>query len=113
MQFITSPAYAELKEDLHAAGLEYCFNAHGVGAMLPDGRSLILSTDHADKLSAVIPNLRESILHRITLSPGARVGVELSNAYPFASFSAASKISAQPFSILSAAALLVTELVQV
>ncbi len=28
VQFITSPAYAELKDELHAAGLEYCFTQY-------------------------------------------------------------------------------------
>lgn len=53
VQFITSPAYAELKDELHAAGLEYCFNRHPVAALLPDGRGLILTTDHGENLKRI------------------------------------------------------------
>lgn len=53
VQFLTSPAYAELKDDLHSAGLEYCFNQHPVGAMLPDGRALVLTTDHGENLKRI------------------------------------------------------------
>lgn len=53
VQFLTSPAYAELKDDLHGAGLEYCFNEHPVGVMLPDGRALVLTTDHGENLKRI------------------------------------------------------------
>jgi len=53
VQFITSPAYAELKADLQEAGLEYCVNEHPTGVMLPDGRSLILTTDHAENVDRI------------------------------------------------------------
>ena len=39
--FITSPAYAELAEDLHARGLAFCDSETPTGVLLPDGRHLI------------------------------------------------------------------------
>jgi phytoene dehydrogenase-like protein len=53
VQFITSPAYAELGDELHAAGLEYCFNQYPTGVMLTDGSSLILTTDHEDNCKRI------------------------------------------------------------
>lgn len=53
VQFVTSPAYRELREELEAAGLEYCTNRYPVGGMLPDGRSLILGTDHQQNLESI------------------------------------------------------------
>ncbi len=56
VQFITSPAYAELAEDLHAAGLEYCTNENPVGVITPTGRALVLNTDQAEsarRISAI------------------------------------------------------------
>jgi len=53
VQFITSPAYLELKHDLEKAGLEYCVNKFPAGVLLPDGRSLIISTDHERNLQSI------------------------------------------------------------
>jgi phytoene dehydrogenase-like protein len=49
--FVTSPGYAELKDDLHAAGLEYVNNESPTGVLLPDGRSLVLSTDQEQNVT--------------------------------------------------------------
>ncbi|WP_459616278.1 phytoene desaturase family protein [Bordetella sp. 2513F-2] len=51
--FVTSPAYAELKDALHANGLEYGANATPTGVLLPDGRSLILGRDRAANIAAM------------------------------------------------------------
>lgn len=50
--FITSPGYAELAEALHANGLEYCNNESPTGVLLPDGRSLILTTSRGKNVAA-------------------------------------------------------------
>jgi phytoene dehydrogenase-like protein len=50
--FITSPAYAALAEDLGKRGLEFCHTDTPSGVLLPDGRSLILTKDHAKNISA-------------------------------------------------------------
>lgn len=42
--FLVGPAYAELGQELHAAGLEYGNNDTPTGVLLPDGRHLVLST---------------------------------------------------------------------
>jgi phytoene dehydrogenase-like protein len=42
--FVTSPGYAELKNELHQAGLSYRNNDTPTAVLLPDNRSLILST---------------------------------------------------------------------
>ena len=42
--FVTSPGYAELKDQLHANGLAYGNNATPTGVLFPDGRSLVMST---------------------------------------------------------------------
>lgn len=46
--FVGSPAYAELKDDLHAAGLEFAQCAYSTGVVTPDGRSLALRQDLDD-----------------------------------------------------------------
>jgi len=51
--FVTSPGYAELKDELHANGLEYCNNATPTGVLLPDGRSLLLTCDRAANIAAM------------------------------------------------------------
>ena len=56
VQFITSPAYAELAEDLHGAGLEYCANENPVGVITPSGRALVLNTDQADVVFGLLGN---------------------------------------------------------
>ncbi len=53
VQFITSPAYAELKDEIHATGMEYCFTQFPVGVITPEGRSLVLTTDHQDNLQRI------------------------------------------------------------
>jgi phytoene dehydrogenase-like protein len=42
--FTGSAAYAELKEDLHARGLEYLNTEHPTGSLFPDGSAAFLST---------------------------------------------------------------------
>lgn len=51
--FVTSPGYAELKDALHANGLDYGNNATPTGVLLPDGRSLVLGRDRAANVSAM------------------------------------------------------------
>ena len=53
VQFITSPAYAALAEDLHGAGLEYCSNENPVGVITPSGRALVLNTDQAESVRRI------------------------------------------------------------
>jgi phytoene dehydrogenase-like protein len=45
--FITSPAFAKLGDDLARHGLEFAHTKTPTGVLLPDGRSLVLSTDRA------------------------------------------------------------------
>ena len=59
VQFITSPAYAALADDLHGAGLEYCSNENPVGVITPEGGALVLNTDQAESVRR-IANLSES-----------------------------------------------------
>src|SRR5690625_2845281 len=49
--FVTSPAYAELQDSLHANGLEYGNNDTTTGVLLPDGSSLILGRDRAGNVA--------------------------------------------------------------
>jgi phytoene dehydrogenase-like protein len=56
--FVGSPAYAELKDDLHAAGLEFAQCGYTTGVVLPDGRGLALKQDIEDavrRINAVAP----------------------------------------------------------
>lgn len=46
--FVGSPGYAELKDELHAAGLEFVQCGYSTGVVMPDGRSLALKQDLAD-----------------------------------------------------------------
>ena len=48
--FVTSPGYAELQDALHDNGLEYTNNGSPTGVLLPDGRSLILTTSREDNM---------------------------------------------------------------
>ena len=48
--FVTSPGYAELGDALHDSGLEYTNNDSPTGVLLPDGRSLILTTSREDNM---------------------------------------------------------------
>ncbi len=43
--FVTSPAFAKLGPELASHGLEFAHTPHPTGVLLPDGRSLVLSTD--------------------------------------------------------------------
>ncbi|PKO58100.1 MAG: FAD-dependent oxidoreductase [Betaproteobacteria bacterium HGW-Betaproteobacteria-19] len=51
--FVTGPGYAELKDGLHANGLDYGTNATPTGVLLPDGRSLILGRERAGNIAAM------------------------------------------------------------
>jgi phytoene dehydrogenase-like protein len=46
--FVGSPGYQELKEDLHAAGLEFAQTAYATGIVSPEGGSLAFRQDIAD-----------------------------------------------------------------
>lgn len=46
--FVGSPGYAELKDDLHDAGLEFVQCGYTTGLVCPDGRSLAFRQDLAD-----------------------------------------------------------------
>jgi phytoene dehydrogenase-like protein len=50
--FVTSPGYAELADALHGEGLEYANNGTPTGVLLPDGRSLILTTSRERNVAA-------------------------------------------------------------
>ena len=45
--FITSPAFGKLGADLARHGLDFAHTPHPTGVLLPDGRSLVLTTDRA------------------------------------------------------------------
>jgi phytoene dehydrogenase-like protein len=49
--FVTSPAFAKLGPELAAHGLEFAHTPHPTGVLLPDGRSLVLTTDRAANVS--------------------------------------------------------------
>jgi phytoene dehydrogenase-like protein len=51
--FVTGPGYAELKDGLHANGLEYCNNGTPTGVLLPDGRFLIMGRDRAANIAGM------------------------------------------------------------
>jgi phytoene dehydrogenase-like protein len=48
--FVTSPGYAELKEDLEGFGLQYCNSDSPTAAVLPDGRSCILKMSREENI---------------------------------------------------------------
>ncbi len=48
--FVVGPAYAELGQELHAAGLAYGRNDTPTAVLLPDGRHLILSTSRSTNI---------------------------------------------------------------
>lgn len=56
--FVTSPAYGELADELHANGLEYINTDKPTAAILPDGRHFILSNDR-DKNTAAMDRLKD------------------------------------------------------
>ena len=50
--FAGSAAYAELKDDLDARGLEYLNTALATATLFPDGRSVFLTTSHEENVEA-------------------------------------------------------------
>ena len=50
--FITSPAYAELAEDLGRHGLEFCHTDHPTGVLRPDGSAAVLTMDREANITA-------------------------------------------------------------
>jgi len=50
--FLTSPAYAELAEDLGRHGLEFCHTAHPTAVVRPGGRATVLGMDRAANVAA-------------------------------------------------------------
>ncbi len=50
--FLTSPAYAELAEDLGRHGLEFCHTTHPTAVLRPGGRATMLSMDRAANVAA-------------------------------------------------------------
>lgn len=56
--FVGSPGYAEIKDDLQAAGLEFLQCDYSTGVVLPDGRGLALKQDIDDtarRINAIAP----------------------------------------------------------
>ena len=51
--FVTSPGYDELANDLQANGLQYLNTDSPTGAVLPDGRFLIMTTSRRDNIVAM------------------------------------------------------------
>ncbi len=49
--FLTSPAYAELGDDLARHGLEFCHTPHPTAILRPDGSSLVLTMDRATNVA--------------------------------------------------------------
>jgi phytoene dehydrogenase-like protein len=50
--FLTSPAYAELAEDLGRHGLDFCHSPHPTAVLRPGGEALKLTTDRAANIAA-------------------------------------------------------------
>ncbi|MEM7569116.1 MAG: NAD(P)/FAD-dependent oxidoreductase [Pseudomonadota bacterium] len=50
--FVTGPAYAALKDDLHAAGLEFCFAPEPSGVILPDQSAFVMAMDREKNIAA-------------------------------------------------------------
>ncbi len=50
--FVTSPAYAQLGEDLARHGLEFCNTDHPTGVLRPDGSHAVLSMDRSANVAA-------------------------------------------------------------
>ena len=49
--FLTSPAFAELGDDLARHGLEFCHTRHPTAVLRPDGSALVLSTDRTANIA--------------------------------------------------------------
>ncbi|MEM7440285.1 MAG: NAD(P)/FAD-dependent oxidoreductase [Pseudomonadota bacterium] len=50
--FLTSPAFAELAEDLGQHGLEFCHTDKPTAVVRPDGSALVMGMDHAANVAA-------------------------------------------------------------
>ncbi|WP_421980727.1 phytoene desaturase family protein [Roseibium sp.] len=50
--FLTSPAYAELAEDLGRHGLDFCHTQNPTAVLRPDGQSAVLTMDRAANIAA-------------------------------------------------------------
>ena len=50
--FLTSPAFADLGEDLARHGLEFCHTKYPTGVLRPDGSHAVLSTDRDENIAA-------------------------------------------------------------
>ena len=50
--FLTSPAYAELAEDLGRHGFELCHSPHPTAVLRPNGRATVLTMDRAANVAA-------------------------------------------------------------
>ena len=59
--FTGSAAYAELKDDLEARGLEYLNTALPTATLFPDGESVFLTTDHDANVSALGPGWERTV----------------------------------------------------
>ena len=55
--FAGSAAYAELKGDLDARGLEYLNTELATATLFPDGRSVFLTTSHEENVNGARPGL--------------------------------------------------------
>src|SRR5437762_4544018 len=53
--FAGSAAYAELRDDLHARGLEYLNTELPTGTLFPDGEAAFLTTSHAENAAELGP----------------------------------------------------------
>jgi len=51
--FVTSPAYAELKEGLHQKGLKFANTEYPTAVVMPDNTSLILTTSREENVNAM------------------------------------------------------------
>lgn len=51
--FLTSPAYAELAEDLGKHGLEFCHTSRPTAVLRPNGRATVLTTDRAANVAGL------------------------------------------------------------
>ncbi|MDX1411163.1 MAG: NAD(P)/FAD-dependent oxidoreductase, partial [Nitrospirales bacterium] len=51
--FVSSPGYSELADDLRANGLQYVNTDTPTGAVLPDGRCLIMNTSRKKNIAAM------------------------------------------------------------
>src|SRR5438876_11666052 len=59
--FAGSAAYAALKDDLHARGLEYLNTELPTATLLPDGESAFLTTSHDENVAALGPGWEKTV----------------------------------------------------